>query len=62
MSLNWRLMMVPGALADYVVVHELCHLRHMDHSPSFWAMVSGAVPDYRQRRRSLDALRGRLPL
>ena len=61
-SLNWRLMMVPGALADYVVVHELCHLRHMDHSPNFWAMVSGAVPDYRQRRRSLDALRGRLPL
>ena len=61
-SLNWRLMMVPSALSDYVVVHELCHLRHMDHSPRFWAMVSGAVPDYRQRRRELDALQGRLPL
>ena len=61
-SLNWRLMMVPSALADYVVVHELCHLRHMNHSPQFWAMVGGVVPDYRQRRRSLDALQGRLPL
>ena len=61
-SLNWRLMMVPGALADYVVVHELCHLRHMNHSPQFWAMVGGVVPDYRERRRSLNALQGHLPL
>ena len=61
-SLNWRLMMVPAALADYVVVHELCHLRHMNHSPRFWEMVAGVVPDYRQRRHSLNALQGRLPL
>ena len=61
-SLNWRLMMVPGALADYVVVHELCHLQHMNHSPSFWAMVSGIFPDYADRRRRLDALQGCLPL
>ena len=61
-SLNWRLMMAPSALADYVVVHELCHLRHMNHSPQFWAMVGGVVPDHRQRRRRLDELRGRLPL
>ena len=61
-SLNWRLMMVPGALADYVVVHELCHLRHMDHSPRFWAMVGGIMPDHRHRRRHLDALQEQLPL
>lgn len=61
-SLNWRLMMVPSALADYVVVHELCHLRHMDHSPRFWAMVASAIPDCRQRRHSLNALQGHLPL
>ena len=61
-SLNWRLMMVPAALVDYVVVHELCHIRHMNHSPHFWAMVAGVVPDYRQRRHGLNALQGRLPL
>ena len=61
-SLNWRLMMVPSALADYVVVHELCHLRHMNHSPQFWVMVGAIVPDYRERRRSLNALQGHLPL
>ena len=61
-SLNWRLMMVPSALADYVVVHELSHLRHMNHSPRFWAMVASAIPDYRQRRHSLNALQEHLPL
>ena len=61
-SLNWRLMMAPGELADYVVVHELCHLRHLNHSPRFWAMVGAIVPDYRRRRRRLDALQEHLPL
>ena len=61
-SLNWRLMLTPGELADYVVVHELCHLRHLDHSPRFWAMVGGVIPDYRHRRRRLDALQEHLPL
>ena len=61
-SLNWRLMMVPGVLADYVVVHELCHLRHMDHSPQFWAMVSSEIADYRERRRRLADLQRQLPL
>ena len=61
-SLNWRLMLAPGELADYVVVHELCHLRHLDHSPRFWAMVGGVIPDYRHRRRRLNALQDHLPL
>ena len=61
-SLNWRLMMVPGELVDYVVVHELCHLRHMDHSPRFWAMVGGTIPDFRQRRRRLNEHQEGLPI
>ncbi|WP_025769439.1 M48 family metallopeptidase [Thioalkalivibrio sp. HK1] len=55
-SLNWRLMMAPVALSDYVVVHELCHLRYMNHSASFWSLVESIVPDYRLRRRRLNAL------
>ena len=61
-SLNWRLMLAPGELADYVVVHELCHLRHLNHSPRFWAMVGEVIPDHRRRRRRLATLQDHLPL
>ena len=61
-SLNWRLLQVPGELVDYVLVHELCHLRHMDHSPRFWALVAETVPDHARRRARLDALQGTLPV
>ena len=39
MSFNWRLMMAPEAVLDYVVWHEVCHLEVMDHSPAFWRLV-----------------------
>lgn len=61
-NLNWRLMLTPGELADYVIVHELCHLRHLDHSARFWALVSEVIPDHQRRRRDLDALQDCLPL
>jgi predicted metal-dependent hydrolase len=51
--LNWRLVHFPLATLDYVVVHELAHLREMNHSAAFWAIVRAALPDYEQRRRSL---------
>lgn len=50
LSFNWRLMLAPPAVLDYVVVHELCHLTHMDHSPAFWQAVEAICPDYRQLR------------
>lgn len=44
LSFSWRLVVAPSWVADYVVVHELCHLRHMNHSPRFWALVREAYP------------------
>jgi predicted metal-dependent hydrolase len=51
--LNWRLIHLKLAMVDYVVVHELSHLRHMDHSPQFWDVVASVLPDHRERRREL---------
>lgn len=48
--LNWRLIHFAMASIDYVVAHELAHLRHMDHSPRFWDVVRSVLPDYRQAR------------
>ncbi len=53
--LHWRLIQLAPALLDYVVVHELAHLKHMDHSPRFWALVRGVLPDCVGLRRKLQA-------
>jgi predicted metal-dependent hydrolase len=53
MSFNWRLLLAPAPVLDYVVWHEACHLRVMDHSPRFWALVRRHCPDYEAQRRWL---------
>lgn len=53
LSFNWRLMLAPPGILDYVVVHELCHLTHMDHSAAFWQKVESVYPDYRTARKWL---------
>jgi predicted metal-dependent hydrolase len=53
MSFNWRLLMAPEPVLDYVVWHEVCHLDVMDHSPRFWALLQSRCPDYRQHVRWL---------
>jgi predicted metal-dependent hydrolase len=53
MSFNWRLMLAPEPVLDYVVWHEACHLVVMDHSRRFWALVERHVPGYREPRRWL---------
>jgi predicted metal-dependent hydrolase len=59
--LSWRLIHLRLALIDYVVAHELAHLRHMNHSVRFWRAVEGVFPDYRAARRELRALSHSLP-
>ena len=51
--LNWRLIHLKLEMVDYVVVHELSHLHHMDHSPQFWDVVASVLPDHAERRRAL---------
>ncbi len=48
MSFNWRLLLAPERVLDYVVWHEVCHLEVHDHSPRFWALVEGRCPDWRE--------------
>lgn len=57
---SWMLAAVEPAAMDYVVVHELCHLREHNHSPRFWALVAGALPDYRARQEKLRPVALRL--
>jgi len=50
LSFNWKILLAPPAILDYLVVHELCHLVHADHGEGFWSLVESHVPDYRRRR------------
>jgi len=51
--LNWRLMHFPLSMIDYVAAHELAHLKEMNHSPRFWAVVRSVMPDYELARDRL---------
>ena len=53
LNFNWRLILAPGEVLDYVVVHELAHRREMNHSVRFWNLVESVLPDYQQRKRWL---------
>ncbi len=55
MSFNWRLLLAPEAVLDYVVWHEVCHLEVHDHSPRFWRLLATRDPGYRQHLRWLRA-------
>lgn len=52
-NLNWKLIMAPEAVIDYVLIHELAHLRHMNHSPEFWQVVANCQPAYFANRKWL---------
>jgi len=50
---NWRIIMAPHFVVDYVVVHELCHLMHHNHSPAYWNLVANIMPGYREAKNWL---------
>jgi hypothetical protein len=52
-SLNWRLIQTPDSVRDYIILHELAHLREMNHSRHFWRAVAGVCPGYREAERWL---------
>ena len=52
--LNWRLVQLPPALAEYVVAHEVAHLVELNHSPRFWAIVESLMPGHAALRRELE--------
>ena len=54
LNFNWKLVLMPMDLLDYVVVHELAHRREMNHSKDFWRIVEEVLPDYRERRKRLN--------
>jgi predicted metal-dependent hydrolase len=53
LNFNWRIIMAPSAVLDYIVVHEMCHLIHLNHSRAFWDAVSAILPDYKTSREWL---------
>jgi predicted metal-dependent hydrolase len=56
LSFNYRILFLPPELADYIIVHELCHLQEMNHSKYFWALVERTIPDHRARCKLLRKL------
>ncbi|MCC6563891.1 M48 family metallopeptidase [Candidatus Uhrbacteria bacterium] len=56
LNFNYKIALIPSELADYVIVHELCHLKEMNHSKRYWDLVAKAIPDWRKKRAQLRAL------
>lgn len=53
-KLNYKLIMLPKYISDYVILHELCHVKQLNHSPKFWAIVGKYCPNYKEIRNRLD--------
>ncbi|PID70224.1 hypothetical protein CSB37_02450 [bacterium DOLZORAL124_38_8] len=57
LNFNYRIAFLPTKMMDYVIVHELCHLKEMNHSSRFWALVAGVLPDYKRIHNEMKAMK-----
>src|SRR3989344_1749908 len=57
LNFNYKIVLLPEALVDYVIVHELCHLGEFNHSKKFWKLVSLTIPDYKEVRKRFKGIR-----
>lgn len=53
LNFNYQIFFLPADVADYIIVHELCHLGELNHSPAFWALVAETIPDYKEKIKHL---------
>jgi predicted metal-dependent hydrolase len=56
LNFNYKVLFLPEHLRDYIIVHELCHLRHLNHGREFWALVAEQMPEYKQHVAELRAI------
>lgn len=56
LNFSYKILFLPPELADYIIVHELCHLKELNHGPNFWSLVAEQVPDYKARIRTLKQI------
>ncbi|MCE9585256.1 M48 family metallopeptidase [Candidatus Nomurabacteria bacterium] len=54
LNFNYKIVFLPAELADYIIVHELCHLKEMNHSARFWALVAQQISDHKQKRKAIQ--------
>ena len=60
LNFNYRILFLAPELQDYLIVHELCHLKEMNHAQGFWDLVAEQIPDYVERIKQLRAVEGKL--
>ena len=56
LNFSYKLLFLPPCLSDYIIVHELCHLKELNHSKRFWDLLGEAMPDYKTRQRELKCI------